>query len=381
MQIKEDPFQNNIKFPGHSFCWMVKADSSWPCPRNVAWQAPYLNCSRTLQEPRLCDLAADLNTSTFNLAGHTAFPGFTSGFSNLGIEQTGELRGFLQYPNHHQSGDIQAVSEQCLKERDIGGAMRHENPASLQKNLLIFDQSGDKTRLFYSPIFPFVQSPNVDPTKFVPASDEIKMGQAASTDENYPMKYSLPEDSNENHINDEESELHEDTEEINALLYSDEDVDYYSDDDEVASTGCSPLATKRPYVMQSQFENTKEEVASSDRPKKRQKLNDDGFERSSPITSAISVRLNESCDCTSDAESKYSTSQVYSAKQTTGEENSMMGDIQFKKDKIRGSLRVLENMVPGAKGKEPLSVIDGTIEYLKSLMSQTGTLGFGLKDI
>ncbi|XP_028782142.1 transcription factor bHLH143-like [Neltuma alba] len=360
---------------------MVKADSSWPCPQNVAWQAHHLNCSPTSREPRLCGLPADLNTSMCNFPGHKAFPGFTfPGFLNLGTVQTEELRGFLQYPNHHHSGDIQSVSEQCLKESDIGGAMPHENPASLQKKFLIFDQSGDKTRLFYSPIFPLVHSPNVAPSKFIQASGETKMGQAASTDENYPMKYSLPEDRNENHINVEESELHEDTEEINALLYSDEDVDYHSDDDEVASTGCSPLATKRPCVMQDQFENMKEEVASSDQPTKRQKLNDDGLERSSPINSGISVRQDESCDYTSDAESKNSTSQVYSAKQTRGEENSMMGNTHFKKDKIRESLKVLENLVPGAKGKEPLSVIDGTIEYLKSLMSRSGTPGFGLKD-
>lgn len=362
---------------------MVKADSSWPCPQNVAWQAPYLNCPQTLWEPRLCGLPADLDISTFNFPGRTVFPGFTfPGLLNIGTEQTEEFQGFLQYPNHHQSGDIQVqrVSEQCFGKRDIGGAMQHENPASLQKKFLIFDQTADKRRLFYSPISPSVQCPNVAPRKFIRASDEIKIGQIACTDENYPMKYGIPVHSNENHINDEESELHEDTEEINALLYSDDDFDYCSDDDEVVSTGCSPLATKRSYMMQDQFESTKEEFASSDQMNKRQKLNDEGFERSSPFNSAISVRLNESCDCTSDAESKFSTSQVYSAKKVTGEESTMMGDIQFKKDKIRESLKVLENMVPGTKGKEPQSIIDGTIEYLKSLMSQIGTLGHGLKD-
>lgn len=363
---------------------MVKADSPWPRPLHVAWQSPYLNCSGTLLEPNLCGLPAYLNGNACNFPRHDTFPGLSfPAFSSLGTEQTNELQGFLQYPNHHWAGDsrdIKAGTEQQLKERLNGGGMQNENPQSSQKKLLIFDQSGNKTRLFYSPVFPLAQSPIDVPTRFAHVSDENEEGQAVNVGEKYPFKCALPEDSDENHINSEESEMHEDTEEINALLYSDEDVEDYIDDDEVTSTGCSPLSIKRTHTMLKQFENMKEEIASSDQPNKRLKLIDDGYKkRSSSINSSCSVRLNESCEYVSDAESKYSSGQRYSAKHTRGEGNSAVCDIQLKKDKIHESLRVLENLVPGAKGKQPLLVIDGTIEYLKSLMSQTGTLG--LKDI
>ncbi|KAI4299135.1 hypothetical protein L6164_032623 [Bauhinia variegata] len=171
--------------------------------------------------------------------------------------------------------------------------------------------------------------------------------------------------------------MHEDTEEINALLYSDDNDDgedsIDGDDDEVTSTAHSPLATKRTHEMQERFEYMDEEVASSGRTNKRQKLVDGRYKRASSVDSVRSVRRNETFEYTSDAESKYSSGQTYSAGKTQ-EGNPVVGDIQLKKDKIRELLKVLENIVPGAKGKQPLLVIDGTIEYLKTLMPQIGTV-------
>ena len=243
----------------------------------------------------------------------------------------------------------------------------------MQKKLLIFDHSGNKTRLFYSPVLPLVQSPIVTATQFAQVYDVNEEEKAINMGQKHLHKYCLTEESDKDHIVSEESEMHEDTEEINALLYSDDSDFDDGDDEEVTSTGHSPLVTKRTYVMQEQFEDLKEEeVASSDWPNKRQKLTNCGYYRSPlPAGSAGSARLNEAYEYASDAESKYSNGHVYSDKQTK-DDNLMAGDIQLKKDKIWESLRVLENLVPGAKGKHPLLVIDGTIEYLKSLMTQTG---------
>ncbi|KAK7302563.1 hypothetical protein RJT34_13455 [Clitoria ternatea] len=343
---------------GHCFGWMVKDHRAWPYPQHVAWPSPYLNCSCTLAEPSSCVHSAYLNSNTCIFPAASVFPGSTApAMPNLKTELTNE------YHN----------SQSCLKEAHTGGAMQNANYASLQKNLLIFDHSGNKTRLLYSPVFPLVQSPIVTATKCAQAYDVNQEAQAAKVGQKHLPIYSLPEESDKDHIINEVSEMHEDTEEINALLYSD-DSDFSSDgDDEVTSTGHSPMVTKRTNVMQEQFEDTKEEVASSDWPNKRQKLFDGGYNRLSPLVDSVtSVRLNEMCEYVSDAESKYSSSRVYSARQTKGD-NSTAADFQLKKDKIRESLRVLENLIPGAKGKHPLLVIDDTIEYLKSFMSQTQT--------
>ena len=348
---------------------MVKADRCWPRPQHVAWQYPYLNCFGMPADPSLLGRPACLNSTTCIFPAVHAFQGLAApAIPSLKTEPTHEVQEFLQHP----------IAEPSLKEKHTGESLQNANPDPLQKKLLIFDHSGNKTRLFYGPVFPLVQSPVVTATKFAQTCDINEEGQTNSMGQKYPANCSLSEESDKDHVVDEESEMHEDTEEINALLYSDDDDGKDDDDydyDEVTSTDRSPLATKRTYVMQEQFQNTKEEVDSSDWPNKRLKLVDGGYNRSSPpVDSASSVRPNENCECVSDAQSKYSGGWAYSVEKTKVS-NSMVGDIQLKKDKIRESLKVLENLIPGAKGKEPLLVIDETVEYLKSLMSQTHTLG------
>ncbi|KAK7252293.1 hypothetical protein RIF29_36136 [Crotalaria pallida] len=356
---------------------MVKAEGSWPGPQHVAWQSPYSNCYSTLAETGLLRLPAFLNSSAGIFPAANAFPGFAApAIPSLKAEVTNDVQGFLQYPS----------AEPCLKETNTtGGALQNANPASLQKKLLIFDHSGNKTRLFYGPVLhsPLFQSPIVTATKFAQGYDVNEAGQATNMVQKCLANYGLPEVCDRDHITHEESDMHEDTEEINALLYSDDDYDYdddddadgNDDDDEVRSTGRSPLETRRTYVMQEQFKDPKEDVASSDWPNKRLKSVDGLYNRSLPPVDCVSsLRLNETCEYVSDAESKLCRCCAYSVEKTKAD-NSMVDDIQLKKDKIRESLRALESLIPGAKGKEPLLVIDGTIDYLKSLMSKTGTLG------
>ncbi|KAK2447002.1 transcription factor bHLH143 [Trifolium repens] len=347
---------------------MVKAHDSWPCPQHVAWPSHYLNCDGTLPVPSMCGHSANLNPSACTFPSVGAFPGFTTlATPSLQTDQTNEVQGFLQDPK----------TEPCLKESHGSGAMQNTNPASLQKKFIIFDRSGNKTRLFYSPIISVVQSPIVTTSQFAQACDVNLDGWATNFGHKHFPKYCSPEESDQDHVVNEESEMHEDTEEINALLCSD---DYDSDDDgdeEVTSTCHSPLANQMTYLIQEQIKDTKEDVASSDWPNKRHKLFDGRYTRLPPPgewDSASSVRLNKPCDSVSDAESKYSGCEMYVARQTE-EDNSAVGDIQLKRDKIRETLRILENLTPGAKGKHPLLVIEETIDYLKSLMSQSGMLG------
>ncbi|WZY79716.1 hypothetical protein YC2023_026100 [Brassica napus] len=159
-----------------------------------------------------------------------------------------------------------------------GGALE----SSSQKRLMILDQPGNQTRLFQCP-FPLTAEP-------------VKLSEL---DEHYGQ----------------ESEMHEDTEEINALLYSD-DEDCESDD-EVMSTGHSPY-------QQVCNKGVSEEI---DAPCKRQKLLD-------------------------------------ISQEDTG---SGLSDEQSRKDKIRTALKILESIVPGAKGNQALLLLDEAIDYLKLL--------------
>lgn len=264
---------------------------SLPSPRPVA--------RRSLLEPRL---------PAYQNARTCVFPAYC------------EFSGFLQYPN----------LELCLEETLTGGAMQNEDPLSLEKKLIIFYRSGNKTRVFYSPVFPLDQSLVSAATELGQVCDDLNEGQEIDMVKSYSNKYGLPKEYNESHMVDEESEMHEDTEEINALLYSDDDVENYiddDDDDEVKSTGHSPIMpTGRIYLMNEHSEDTKEEICSSNWPIKRQKLNDGERRSSSP--------MDESCDNASDAESNYVSNRMCSAEQSLQEvKYSMVSDIQMKKIK------------------------------------------------
>nr|KYP61174.1 Transcription factor bHLH143 family [Cajanus cajan] len=373
---------------------MVKADGSLPRPHHVAWQSPSSNYFSMLPKRSLVCLPTYLNSSTCMFPAVSTFRGFAApSIPILKTELTNEVQGFLQHHNAdtslketHVGGALQrlfygleapSIPNTSLKETHVGGSFQNANPSSLQKRLLIFDRSDNKTRLFYGPVLPLVQSPTVAATKFAQSYVANGEGQASNVGQKNLPSYSLPEVSVKDHAVIEESENHEDTEEINALLYSDDDNGNDDDDDsdEVTSTDRSPLATKMTHVIQEQFEDMKEDVASSDWPNKRLKLIDGDYNRSSPpVQRSNLARPNGTCDCVSDAESKNSSGWLYSVDKAKVDD-SVVCDIKLKKDKIRESLRVLENLIPGAKGKEPLFVIDGTIEYLKFLMSQSGALG------
>ncbi|TKY59466.1 transcription factor SAC5 [Spatholobus suberectus] len=197
---------------------MVKADGSLPSPHHVAWQSPSSNYLSMLPKPSLLGLPTYLNSSTCIFPAASTFHGLAApSIPSLKTELTKEVQGFLQYPN----------ADTSLKETRVGGALQNANPSSLQKKLLIFDRSDNKTRLFYG----LVQSPTVTATKFAQSYGVNGEGQASNVGQKHLANCSLLEESVKDHIVIEESEKHEDTEEINALLYSDDDSSEDDDDD------------------------------------------------------------------------------------------------------------------------------------------------------
>lgn len=169
-------------------------------------------------------------------------------------------------------------------------------PATAEKDarrkFLIFDQSGDQTRLVYG-------------------SSANLVKPSATSHNPTPV------------LRDERVEMHEeDSDELDALLYS-SDSDSDSSDDEVTSTGHSP------------------EV---DGPAKRRKL----------------------------SEGRYVATMEDDAESSVG--NTDGGRKRWRKEKIRETLSVLQKIVPGGKGKCAMGVIDETIRYLKSLKVEAESL-------
>ncbi|EOA23045.1 hypothetical protein CARUB_v10003815mg [Capsella rubella] len=226
---------------------------------------------------------------------------------------------------------------------------------SSQKRFLVFDQSGNQTRLLQCGF----------PLRF-PSSMDAERGNILDSlhpEKGFSKDHATPENIllHQDHVNGEqESEMHEDTEEINALLYSDEeDNDDWESDDEVMSTGHSPFPVEQQACNKT-TEELDETESSVDGPLcKRQKLLDHSSRDLSP--SLVVTKSFTKAKGLSDEKLPESN---MSSKQETG---SGLSDEQSRKDKIHTALRILESVVPGAKGKEALLLLDEAIDYLKLL--------------
>ncbi|KAE8672784.1 Phototropic-responsive NPH3 family protein isoform 1 [Hibiscus syriacus] len=367
---------------------MVWTNDSSVFPQRSSWQLPDLRCMRSSLAPRQQEcLPAYLNPGSHMLSASISKPGFLvpdtdhgshllpanitmprpADISVLKTEQKYHPHEFIQqfYPGFPTSlpSSGSYLNEQQFKFTNGHGGRATANlvPGSSQKGLIIFDQSGSQTRLIYGPF----QSPYqyaMTSTTEVASSLDFHVGQAVKTDSLIPTPPALQEEYDENHLGAEESEMHEDTEELNALLYSDEDDDAYGDedDDEVTSTAHFPIGIKRNYEDQDHGYDVTEQVASSNGPNKRQKLLNDRNKR--PII--VDEGYHE-YDADADSSNAIGPND--------GEKT--LHDEQSIKDKIRTTIKILESIIPDAKGKNPLLVLDESIDYLNSLKLEVETLG------
>ncbi|KAI4366548.1 hypothetical protein MLD38_022411 [Melastoma candidum] len=162
----------------------------------------------------------------------------------------------------------------------------------------------------------------------------------------------------ENEDIDVHSEMHEDTEELNALLYSDEESDYScegdGDDDEVTSTGHSPSTMTGHWDHGfGPSKKVPEEVARS-LPSKKRKLSNE------------CRNLPPSAD-SYEAENPIGNFNGDDAISSSGNCNAVSQNRGIKRARIRETISILESLVPGVKRKNPVEVLDEAIEYLKSL--------------
>ncbi|XP_022763665.1 transcription factor bHLH143-like [Durio zibethinus] len=372
---------------------MVQTNNSWFSPQHSSWQLPKLSCMSSSLEPRQPEcLPACLNPSTHMFMSMPAslIPGINPGMhvlpANVAMPRSADISVLKTEQKYHSDELLQQLYPcfatslpspgSYLNEQQFMIAKGHSGRAtanmvsgSLQKGLVVFDQSGSQTRLIYGSIHPSSQHATTANTELASCLD-LHVGQTVKTNPFTLAPPTLQEEYDENHLSGEEGEMHEDTEELNALLYSDEEDDYDDDDDEVMSTDHSPIGIKRNYQSQDHVYHIFEEVASSDGPNKRQKLLNGGHKQSIMVGAARSVKLEGSHGYDSDAESSYAIGQ-----NQIEEMDSILRKEQSKKDKIRLTLKILESIIPGAKGKNPLLVLDESIDYLKSLKLEATTLG------
>lgn len=243
-----------------------------------------------------------------------------------------------------------------------------------QKRFLICDQSGNQTRFFFSQGRP-PENEIITPKELFGAHGLYQNENLnAVVEKRSRVKPVTEEKLDGSYVNGEESNTHEDTDEINALLYSsdgiegDEDDEVYGEDDEVTSTDRSPCGYCGYGEHEQQSAELAEEVASSDGTCKRQRLLDGGYKKSSSIESTWP---NDEDD---DMEARCRRSSLPSS----GKDKDSSLSTRGRKVKILENLRILESLIPGIKSKDPLLVIDEAIDYLKSLRGNAKALGVEL---
>lgn len=206
-----------------------------------------------------------------------------------------------------------------------------------QKQFLVFDHSGDKTTMLFSSVAYTPIQFGAYRAPIPPTACNLK----EETDTNDPFAPHLNGENVEDYSRDvSKDEMHENTEELDALLCSDEDSDFSEDDE--TSTGHSP-STMTDNGVPNLDEEAGEEVDSFSIPSKRRKL-----------SSGEAWLKTGSC----------------SALET-------QADSWSRKEKIYETVNILQRMVPNVNGRDspPIVVIEEAIDYLKRLKAEVKALG------
>nr|XP_043636899.1 transcription factor bHLH143-like [Erigeron canadensis] len=238
----------------------------------------------------------------------------------------------------------------------------------VQKKFLVFDQSNDQTTLIY----------NSTPIQYHPLKPQLPIHR--KREELVIEKFEDTRRSNRNFDDgyDDASEMHEDSEELNALLYSDDDasndeIDYYEDEEE-RSTGHSPSmltgSNKHEFV-----DDKVEEVASSTGFRKRHKLDTGGYDVISLEDTASSAKSGVNCS----DEAEFSSCENYSRARIAFpkiESETFPTGKRARIEKVRETISILQNLIPGVKsGKDPMVILDESISYLRILKVKAKALG------
>ncbi|GAB4853232.1 hypothetical protein Ancab_017421 [Ancistrocladus abbreviatus] len=355
------------------FSLMIEADSSWLCQPHSTLEPPNLNCMISPPEVRQHAFLPRINPC--RILANVGVNGY--GFSTLPergpiLEADGLLGQYVPASHTPLLTPNPFLNEkQVLLPTELDGKPPpSEVSPPQQKRYIIFDHSGNQTRLIGSLCSPN-QHPTADVSTSLVAYNFPAQGHIVKAEQNCLDIPILQEELGENHMVIEGSDMHEDTDEIDALLYSDDDDDeshndeenYDGEDGDEASTGHSPLTVKDKF--EDQAEDITEEVASSNVFSKRRKALDGGYIKLSLLNTTKTVQTLGSYPRDSDADFRCSLREEMSP---------LKGSKQSRMDKIHDTLKILQTMVPSSKGKDPVVILDEAIDYLKCLKSEAEAL-------
>ncbi|KAG9450783.1 hypothetical protein H6P81_010748 [Aristolochia fimbriata] len=346
------------------FC-MGKNCGSWCFEQHPAWQSANLNC--TSIPP---DLAPHVDPPM-------AFPAFASPYVSLAELALPKLVGQneLRQWYCHYSPETCTPAKKSINEL-FSGTPNNETAnagvANVHKGFFVFDQTGNRTSLIFSSVCPPSNAYSLQGTKHgMEPSAVIKENPVILNSEGKFGWCGLEETDNSAQEKDEKSDMHEDTAELDALLYSDDENEEEEDE---ASTGHSPLDISEYYRQEKEVQERDEVGAST--PTKRRRLNETTDEMAEALmdTASSGKPLNGIWPLEDDAESSCIKGSIGGNKwgsETRGK--------RVRRERIKETVGVLRNIIPGgkSKGKDAAVVLDDAIRYLRSLKLKAKALGLG----
>ncbi|XP_030542741.1 transcription factor bHLH145-like [Rhodamnia argentea] len=280
------------------------------------------------------------------------------------IGQPDEAHGWFYCLPRFRQAFIPELNSSVLKDGSLVGPSVDfdvdsgpwKSSGCVERKFVVFDQSMGQTRIFYSS---GIKSPNHCLNSLCVPHHIDEEVERRKSDVNFlsgPTIANFKDD----HGDDVQSEMHEDTEELNALLYSDDDSDD-SEEDEVDSTGHSP-SMMTGQEREEYFGESGEVVASSAWPMRKRRLVDN------PSSSTQYRYIENETEVDSNAGDGSSS--------FSGEVNSTCCNKRLCKERICETVSLLEKVLPGTKGKDATVVLDEAIRYLNSLKDEATALGF-----
>ncbi|XP_039039049.1 transcription factor bHLH145-like [Hibiscus syriacus] len=351
---------------------MGEGCGSWFPLQQFDWQSPKLNpLGQQSNNPQFINFGTNMVSAT----GNSPFYGCRD-LSHSRVGQVNESRGWC-YCLPRSDKVFAPVSNTFLKERlptlTYGNGTENIAPKAgagcAQKRFLVFYQSGVQTTVMLSSAFGTpIKCGSLGPKLpfACKLSREVPLAKVSQNLHPGPTFKGVFDENGTDVL----SEMREDTEELNALLYSDDDSDN-TEDEEVTSTGHSP-STLTAYFEQ--YEGGAEGVASSTGlTKKRKLLNNSNSYMQFPVDNTCSVNHNRYSEPEDDANSSFANGQ------NSGSDgmDSSSDNKRMRADKIRETVSVLRSLIPGVEDKDAIMVLDDAIYHLKSLKRRAETLGLG----
>ncbi|KAF5185963.1 Transcription factor bhlh [Thalictrum thalictroides] len=239
-------------------------------------------------------------------------------------------------------------------------------PGSVQKRFLVFDQSSNRTNLIMgSSVASTAQNPTLVNAVQIDARGSQQKDLKTDRDLITQPWTVISDGLSENKETCEESEMHEDSEELDALLYSDDS----DSEDEETSTAHSPNEITG-WKNQEEAAESPDEVTSPNGATKRKRLSDEEDEPSLLRDTASSLKFSK---CDNDAESSYVKGRTI-VKSHFSEANK-----RLKREKIWDTVNTLQNILPGGHGKDTVLILDEAIRYLRFLKVKAKYLGVDME--